>query len=73
MLYQPVICSMKKNEAESEEWEAGTGCGDFSRVVQRGIAREGMGVSAAHTRKDHSRQREERSTWNNQGHDGQCG
>jgi len=51
VIYQPVICSMKKNEAENEEWEAGTGCGDFSRVVQRGIAREGMGASPAHTRK----------------------
>lgn len=59
---------MKKNEAESEEWEAGTGCGDFSRVVQRGIARRRMGACAcAYEGRDHSRQREEESTWNNQG------
>ena len=66
---------MKKNEAESEEWEAGTGCGDFSRVVQRGIAREGMGVSPAHTREKTTLGREQRtckrpmqeSTRNNQG------
>lgn len=49
-------------------------CGDFSRVVQRDIAREGMGVSPAHTREETTPGREKRSLHGIiKEHDGQCG